>query len=111
SRRLRDVLQGQFSKSNRTGTVTVTSTASSDGLYPVVRAEALNDTDKSKAVGQDIIPLAAPDAAALNQTQYLTGLRQDAKYQTTLWITNPGTDRATYDLIYRDLAGNILGRV
>jgi plastocyanin len=109
--RLANVISGQLGISQGgIGVLTITST-SSNGVYPIVQGESYEstNTDPAQRFGQSMTAVSDEDAAAAGQAQYLVGLRQDAKNRTTLWLFNPGSTTAEYDVVYRGLDGKVLG--
>ena len=106
--RLANVLLGQFGLRSGVGVLTVSST-SPTGVYPIVQAESYDNANPQQRFGQGLVALTDDDAADSSQKLVLVGLRQDNLNKTTLWLFNPSGDGGEYDLVYRDLAGNVLG--
>ncbi len=104
--RLENVIAGRWNIRDAVGVLTVTS-SSSNGVFPIVQGESYEstNTDPAKRFGQSMTALSDADAAGAGQSQYLVGMRQDAKNRTTIWIFNPDTVTAEYDIIYRPLGG------
>ncbi|HSU83754.1 MAG TPA: PKD domain-containing protein [Thermoanaerobaculia bacterium] len=110
TRRLTDVIQGQWGISNAIGILTLVSREPS-GALPVFQGESYNNANPSRRFGQSMMAQGDDDAAGAGQRVVLAGLRQDAAYRTTLWLFNPSGSAGTYDLIYRALDGTVLGRL
>ena len=110
TQRLVDAISGQFSINNVVGVISISSTGAS-GLYPIVQAESYNNSKPANRYGQAMRSFADSDAAAVGQTQYLVGLRQDTTHLTTFWLYNPSSDFGVYDVVYRGLDGTVLGTV
>jgi PKD repeat protein len=110
TRRLADVVHGQWGISNAIGILTLVSRDPS-GALPVFQGESYNDAQPARRFGQSMMAQGDGDAAGVGQRVILAGLRQDAAYRTTLWLFNPSTDAGTYDLVYRALDGTVLGRL
>jgi PKD repeat protein len=106
TRRLENVVAGQWNVTNGIGVLTVKST--SPTLFPVVQGESYDNTNPAKRFGQAMTAVTDADAAGAGQGSYLVGLRQDAGHRTTLWLFNPGTTQAEYDLVYRGLDGSVI---
>jgi hypothetical protein len=106
SERLENVIEEQWAIENGIGVLTVSSIS---GAFPVVQGESYENSNPEKRFGQSMMAVSDANAAPAGRTQYLVGLRQDAKYRTTFWVFNPGAETAEYDLIYRDLNGVQLG--
>ena len=58
---------------------------------PDRQGRELRQLHPAKRFGQSMPAVTEPHAAGAGQSQYLVGLRQDAKYRTTFWLFNPGT--------------------
>jgi hypothetical protein len=97
---------GQWNVTNGIGVLTVKST--SPTLFPVVQGESYDNTNPAKRFGQAMTAVTDADAAGSGQGSYLVGLRQDSGHRTTLWLFNPGTTQAEYDLVYRALDGSVI---
>ena len=110
TRRLTDVVHGQWGITNAIGILTLVSREPS-GALPIFQGESYNDAQPSRRFGQSMMAQGDADAAGAGQKVVLTGLRQDAAYRTTLWLFNPSGGAGTYDLIYRALDGTVLGRI
>lgn len=110
TRRLADVIHGQWGLSNAIGILTLTSGEPS-GALPVFQGESYNDAQPARRFGQSMTAQGDADAAAAGQQVVLTGLRQDAGYRTTLWLFNPSAVAGLYDLVYRAPDGTVLGRL
>ncbi|HEX6865174.1 MAG TPA: PKD domain-containing protein, partial [Thermoanaerobaculia bacterium] len=94
------------------GLLTIESDAA-NGQLPVVQGESYLST-KAKPGARYGLAMAAftdEDAAEPGQAHYLAGLRHDSNNRTTVWIYNSGNEAGTYDLIYRGLNGQVLGRI
>ena len=104
--RLENVIVGRWNIRNAVGVLTVSST-SPNGVFPIVQGESYesSNNDPAKRFGQSMTALSDADAAGAGRSQYLVGMRQDAKNRTTIWIFNPDTVTAEYDIIYRPLGG------
>lgn len=110
TRRLGNVIDEEWGIRNSVGVLTIENDAP-NSLFPVIQGESYENTVPSKRYGQTLPAMTDNQAAGPNQGQYLVGLRQDAKYRTTFWVFNPGTTNGVYDVIYRSLDGQELGRV
>jgi len=110
TRRLTDVIGTKWNIRNGVGVLTIDSDAPGD-LFPVVQGESYENTNPAKRFGQTLPGLTEKQAAGPNQGQYLVGLRQDAKYRTTFWVFNPGPGNGEYEIVFRTLDGQELGRV
>ena len=106
TRRLENVVAGQWNVTNGIGVLTVQSTSAT--LFPVVQGESYDNSNPAKRFGQAMTAVTDSDAAGSGQASYLVGLRQDATHRTTLWLFNPGTTQAEYDLVYRGLDGSVV---
>lgn len=106
--RLINALETELGVENGVGVLTIQS-ESSDSVFPIVQGESYDNAIPSKRFGQSMSALTDADAAGTGKGQYLVGLRQDAKYRTTLWLFNPSDGTAEYDVIYRGLDGQPLG--
>jgi PKD repeat protein len=106
TRRLENVVAGQWNVTNGIGVLTIQST--SPTLFPVVQGESYDNTNPAKRFGQSMAAVTDADAAGSGQASYLVGLRQDSGHRTTLWLFNPGTAQAEYDLVYRGLDGSVI---
>ncbi|HEX4964310.1 MAG TPA: PKD domain-containing protein [Thermoanaerobaculia bacterium] len=106
--RQENVLLSKFSLKSGIGMLTVSST-SPNGVYPIVKAESFDNTNPQKRFGQGIVALTDADAADTSHKLVLVGLRQDGLNKTTLWLFNPSGVAGLYDLVYRDINGNVLG--
>ena len=104
--RLENVIAGRWNIRDAVGVLTVSST-SPNGVFPIVQGESYesSNTDPAKRFGQAMTALSDSDAAGTGKSQYLVGMRQDAKNRTTIWIFNPDNVTAEYDIIYRPLGG------
>jgi PKD repeat protein len=110
TRRLSDVIGQQWGIRNTVGVVTLDSNAPG-GVFPIVQGESYENTNPNKRFGQSMPALTEARAAGANASQYLVGLRQDAKNRTTLWVFNPGSQPGVYDIVYLGLNGQELGRI
>ncbi|HJX28852.1 MAG TPA: PKD domain-containing protein, partial [Thermoanaerobaculia bacterium] len=110
TRRLDNVIDEEWGIRNSVGVLTIENDAP-NSLFPVVQGESYENTVPSKRYGQTLPAMTERQAAGPNQGQYLVGLRQDAKYRTTFWVFNPGSANGVYDIVYRSLDGQELGRV
>jgi hypothetical protein len=108
--RLVNVIASKWGITNGIGVVTLESD-SPNGIFPVVQGESYDNSVPSKRFGQTMMALTDADAAGVGKSQYMAGLRQDAKYRTTFWFFNPGTGPAEYDIIYLDLNGSEIDRL
>jgi len=54
---------------------------------------------------------ASADVAGPGESQYLVGLRQDASFSTTIWLSNPTDGPAAYALEFLAVDGSVLGRL
>jgi PKD repeat protein len=108
TQRLENVVAGQLGVQNGIGVLTVSS-ASLEGVFPIVQGESYDNSVPTKRFGQSMAAMTDASAAVTGQSQYLAGLRQDASHRTTLWLFNPGSVNAQYDIIYRGLDGSVIG--
>jgi PKD repeat protein len=108
TQRLENVVAGQLGVQNGIGVLTVSS-ASPEGIFPIVQGESYDTADPTKRFGQSMAALTDANAAGSGQSQYLAGLRQDANHRTTFWLFNPGAVNAQYDILYRGLDGSVIG--
>jgi len=108
TQRLENVVAGQLGVQNGIGVLTVSS-ASPEGIFPIVQGESYDTSDPTKRFGQSMAAMTDANAAVTGQSQYLPGLRQDASHRTTLWLFNPGAVNAQYDILYRKLDGSVIG--
>jgi hypothetical protein len=106
TQRLENVVASQWNVTNGIGVLTVQSTSAT--LFPVVQGESYDNTNPAKRFGQSMTAVTDDDAAGAGQTSNLVGLRQDSTHRTTLWLFNPGTTQAEYDLVYRGLDGSVI---
>jgi PKD repeat protein len=104
--RLENVIASRWNIRNAVGVLTVSS-SSPNGVFPIVQGESYEstNTDPAKRFGQSMTALSDADTAVAGRSQYLVGMRQDAKNRTTIWIFNPDSGTAEYDVIYRPLDG------
>jgi hypothetical protein len=110
TRRLADVIGQQWGVRNKVGVITLDSNAPG-GVFPIMQGESYENTNPKKRFGQSLPALTESQAAGPGMSQYLAGLRQDAKNRTTIWIFNPGSQLAAYDIVYLALDGHELGRI
>ena len=110
TRRLSDVIGQQWGLHNTVGVITLDSNAL-HGVYPIVQGESYENTNPTKRFGQSMAGMTEAQAAATGASQYLVGLRQDAKNRTTLWVFNPGSVPGVYDIVYLGLDGTEIGRL
>lgn len=110
TRRLADVIGTKWNIRNAVGVLTIDSDAPGS-LFPLVQGESYDNTNPAKRFGQTLPALADKQAAGLTQGQYLVGLRQDAKYRTTFWVFNPGTQNGEYEVVYRAINGDEIDRI
>jgi hypothetical protein len=82
---------------------------STSGAYPVVEGESYDVSNPAQSYGQFMPALSSASAAEPGTPLTLTGLRQDDKFRTTLWLYNPGSEVAAYTVHYFDLQGAELG--
>lgn len=94
---------------NTVGVLTLESD-STNGVFPIVLGESYDNSRPHKRFGQSMVALTDSQAAGPGGAHYLVGLRQDGDYRTTFWVFNPSQAAGTYELIYRSLNGQILGR-
>jgi len=94
------------------GLVTIESDAP-DSVFPVVQGESYLTTKSNPGsrFGLSMAAFTDEDAAEAGEVHYLVGLRHDANYRTTVWLYNPSGQAGTYDIVYRGLNGQELGRV
>ncbi len=111
TQRLSNAIAGKWNLSDVVGVITVTS-AGANGVYPIVQAESYNNAQPANRYGQSMAAFSDADAAKVGQAHYLVGLRQNAKYQSMIWLfNNSTTDNGIYDVVYRGLDGTVLGTV
>lgn len=110
TKRLVDVLDGQWSLKNTAGVVTI-DPGTAGGALPSALGESYRSPLMGKRYGHGLPVLADGDAAAAGQSQVLAGLRQDGSSRATVWVFNPGPGVGEYDAIYRGLDGAELGRI
>jgi PKD repeat protein len=111
TRRLVDVIHGEWNLANAIGVLTLVSREPS-GALPIFQGDSYNNAHPTQLFGQSIAAQGDLDAAAAGHQVVLTGLRQDTAYRTTLWLFNPSASEAgLYDVIYRALDGTVLGRL
>jgi PKD repeat protein len=111
TRRLADVINGQWHLTNAIGILTLVSREPS-GALPIFQGESYNNAEPAQRFGQSMAAFGDLDAAAAGHQVVLTGLRQSPSYRTTLWLFNPSaSEGGLYDLIYRALDGTVLGRL
>jgi PKD repeat protein len=110
TRRLSDVIGQQWGLRSTVGVITLDSDAPG-GVFPIVQGESYDATSPTKRFGQLMAAVGESQAAGANASQYLVGLRQDAKNRSVLWIFNPGATACVYDVVYRGLDGHELGRI
>ncbi len=110
--RLENVIASRWNIRNAVGVLTITST-SPNGVFPIVQGESYEstNTDPAKRFGQSMTALSDSDAAGIGKSQYLVGLRQDAKNRTTMWIYNPDAVTAEYEISYLGLDGRPIAPV
>jgi chitodextrinase len=107
--RLENVIASELGINNAVGVLTLVTT--SGGAFPILQGESYENTNPAKRFGQSMMAVSEADAAGVGQSQYLTGLRQDTKNRTTFWVFNPGDQTGEYEIVYRDLAGKVVGTV
>ena len=110
TRRLADVIGTKWNIHNGVGVLTIDSNAPGN-QFPVIQGESYENTNPAKRYGQTLPGLTDAMAAGTGQGQYLVGLREDAKYRTTFWLFNPGTQTALYDVVFRNLQGQEVHRI
>jgi len=110
TRRLVDVVNGQWGIRNAIGVLTLASLEPS-GVLPVFQGESYDNSHPSRRFGQSMTARGDGDAAAAGHGQMLAGLRNDADYRTVLWLFNPAAEAGLYDLVYRAADGTVLGRL
>ncbi len=108
TQRLENVVAGQLGVQNGIGVLTV-SGSSPEGIFPIVQGESYDNSVPTKRFGQSMAAMTDANAAVTGQSQYLAGLRQDTAHRTTLWLFNPGSLNAQYDILYRGLDGSLIG--
>jgi|GEM_PF-889245 len=81
------------------------------GPFPLIQGETYDTADPLRRFGQFMPAFTEADAAQAGERQILTGLQQDNRFRTTIWVANPGSTSAEYDLIYRAVDGSELGRI
>jgi PKD repeat protein len=106
SERLENIIAGRWGIRDAIGVLTVSSNSASS-VFPIVQGESYESTnsDPAKRFGQSMTAVSDSDAAGAGRAQYLVGLRQDAKNRTTMWIFNPSTETAEYEITYLGLDG------
>jgi PKD repeat protein len=109
--RLGNAVATEFGLSNTVGVLTVSSTSGGNGLFPVVQGETFNVANPANQFGQATPILTDDDAAASGKSHYLVGLRQDANNQTTMWLFNPSSALASFDVVFRGLDGSLIKTV
>jgi PKD repeat protein len=109
TRRLANVIQGQWGIANAIGILTLTSREAS-GALPVFQGESYNNAQPARRFGQTLTAQGDADAAGPGQEVVLAGLRRDP-YRTTLWLFNPSAGEAVFDVVYRELSGAIAGHL
>src|SRR6185369_6593134 len=109
TRRLPDLIGIQWSLRNTVGAITLSST-STDGIFPIVQGQSTSVAAPGKRIGQLMPAMDESQAAGVNASQVLAGLRQDAKYSTNVWVFNPGSAQASVDVVYLGLDGHEIGR-
>jgi PKD repeat protein len=110
TRRLTDTINQTWGIHNTVGVLTLESNALGR-VYPTVQGESYENTRPTKRFGQSLPAVTDAQAAGAGASQFLAGLRQDAKNRSTLWIFNPGSQMAQYDVVYLNLGGQELGRI
>jgi len=105
--RIIDVLHAQWNIAQSTvGTLIFTSPAAADGIYPIIRGESyLTSLGPASRLG-NVIPA---QGAGSTSDLTLLNLQQDGSHSTTLWIFNTSPIVATFDAVYLDNNGNVLG--
>ncbi|HEY0558120.1 MAG TPA: hypothetical protein VGG20_27970, partial [Thermoanaerobaculia bacterium] len=73
------------------------------------QGESYDNSVPTKRFGQSMAAMTDANAAVTGHSLYLAGLRQDAAHRTTLWLFNPGSVNAQYDIFYRGLDGSVIG--
>lgn len=108
--RLENIIAGRWGIRDAIGVLTVASNSPAS-IFPIVQGESYESTnsDPAKRFGQSMTAVSDADAAEAGRSQYLVGLRQDAKNRTTFWLFNPGTTTAEYVLTYLGLDGKPIG--
>ena len=108
TQRLANVIHEKWGIDNATGILTF---ATDDEHLPILQGESYDNSHPALRFGQSMPVLTDADAAGAGQGQYLVGLRQDSSYRTTFWLFNPSSETGSYDVIYRTLAGTVLGQI
>jgi PKD repeat protein len=105
--RIIDVLHAQWNITQGTiGTLIFTSPAAADGIYPIIRGESyLTRLGPASRLG-NVIPA---QGAGSTSNLTLLNLQQDGSHSTKLWIFNTSPIVATFDAVYLDNNGNVLG--
>ncbi len=110
TRRLDDVIGTKWNVRNGVGVLTIDSDVPG-GLFPLIQGESYDNTNPAKRYGQTLPGVTAEQAAGAGQAQHLVGLREDAKSRSTFWVLNPGPDSGSYEIVFRGLDGQELGRI
>jgi hypothetical protein len=110
TRRLADLIGTQWNLRNTVGALTLSS-VSTDGIFPAVQGQSINSTSPGKTLGQLMPAMDESQAAGVNASQVLAGLRQDAQYDSNVWVFNPGGAQGSVDVVYLGLDGHELGRI
>jgi PKD repeat protein len=105
--RIVDVLKSQWNITKSTvGTLVFTCPAAADGIYPILRGESYSTSLSPASRTGNIIPAQGAGPAG-NLT--LLDLQQDSAHATTLWIFNTSPIVATFNVLYLDHSGKLLG--
>jgi PKD repeat protein len=116
SRRLVDILKNEWDTQNVNGYITFETKNGGSGPYAGVLGEIYDYANPKKVYGNVFSALSDDNAAGAGQSLALIGLMQNASYNTTLWIYNPGPGPAQAELVYRassdgrELARTITGQ-
>jgi len=108
TQRMVNPVGSSFHAQNTAGVITINSTSDSSGLFPLVRAENYNNFAVNNQYRGTVDAFTDADAATAGHSQFVVGLRQDANNSTTLWLFNPSSTGADFDVVYRNLDGSII---
>jgi PKD repeat protein len=105
--RILDVLHSQWNIAKSTvGTLIFTSPAAADGIYPIIRGESYSTSLSPASRVGSVIPAQGAGPAG-NLT--LLNLQKDSSHLTTLWFFNTSPTVATFNVVYLNSSGNVLG--
>ena len=108
TKRLEDVLSTNFGAANKVGLLTAKALGTT-GPLPLVAVETYDNQTASKRYGQSLAAFYDSDIADADQKVSLVGLRQDNAFRSNFWVAAFGSDRASFDVIYRDFEGHVVG--